>query len=248
MIGLLRKNRSRARPVPEPGSVEVDGQVIPVRFRVNKRARGLILRVETHAGGGGEAVVTLPPGVDRDTALEFAEERAFWIMERLIKAPPSVCFDDGAVIPFLGADHMIRHQPGQRTPVIRDGGVLLVGGQPEHLPRRLKEWLKKEARRKIELQVIELTAKIEKRHSRISIRDTRSRWGSCSSSGALNFSWRLVMAPEWVLDYVVAHEVAHLAEHNHSPDFWAVVAHLNDDAIPARDWLAKYGEALHHYG
>ncbi len=243
MIGLLRKKRRHF--VPESGHIDAGGRTIPVRFRVHARARRMILRVDAQTG---EAIVTLPTGMDRDTALQFAEERGHWIIERLNKALPSTPFMDGAIIPFLGVDHVIRHHAGQRAPVSRDAGQLLVGGRPEHLSRRLEAWLKKEARRVIESRVIDLSARIDQRHGRITIRDTRSRWGSCSSTGSLNFSWRLVLAPEWVLDYVVAHEVAHLAEHNHGPAFWAIVGQLNDDAVAARRWLGKHGETLHRYG
>ena len=243
MIDLLRRKRSRA--APEGGHIDVDGRSVPVRFRIHTRARRMILRVDSRTG---EAIVTVPAGVDRDTALQFAEERAHWIVERLDKAPPPAPFKDGAIIPYLGVEHVVRHHAGQRAPVSREGGYLYVGGQPKYLSRRLTSWLKKEARRLIEERVIDLSAKIDRRHRRVTIRDTRSRWGSCSVTGSLNFSWRLVLSPEWVLDYVVAHEVAHLAEHNHGPVFWSIVDQLNDNATAARAWLGENGESLHRYG
>jgi len=243
MIDLFRTERPKQ--AMEDGTIDVDGRIIPVRFRVNARARRLILRVDALTGG---AVVTVPAGVGREAALQFARARGVWVLERLDKAPPPVVFEDGVIVPFLGADHVVRHQPGQRQPVICGEGKITVGGQPEHLSRRFKTWLRKQARQQVENRVIRLSEQVGKRHGRISIRDTRSRWGSCSSTGALNFSWRLVLAPEWVLEYVVAHEVAHLVEHNHSPAFWAVVGQLNDDASAARDWLGMHGEALHRYG
>lgn len=244
-MNLLRKKRSSRDLPPEDGHLTIDGREVPVRFRVNGRARRMILRVEARTG---EAVVTLPPGADREAAMAFVAERSFWIAERLIKSPAAMPFEDGVTIPVLGVDHVIRHQPTQRTPVLCENGVMLVGGKPEHLPRRVKDWLKKKARQEIEACVIELTPRIHKKHGRITIRDTRSRWGSCSSTGALNFSWRLVLAPSWVLEYVVAHEVAHLAEHNHSPAFWAIVDELNGNAKAGRDWLSRHGEGLHRYG
>lgn len=244
-MNLLRKKRSRLAPAPEDGQIDIDGQSVPVRFRVNARARRMILRVDARTG---EAIVTLPSGADRDAAMAFVSERSFWIAERLIKSPSATPFEDGATIPVMGVDHVIQHQLEQRTPVLCEAGTLLVGGKPEHLSRRVKDWLKKKARQEIEGQVVDLASRLDKRHGRITIRDTRSRWGSCSSTGALNFSWRLILAPSWVLDYVVAHEVAHLAEQNHSPAFWAIVEGLNGNAKAARDWLSRHGEGLHRYG
>lgn len=129
-----------------------------------------------------------------------------------------------------------------------EDGAILVAGQPEHLPRRVGDWFKREAKARIEPLAGNLAAEIDRRAGRITVRDTRSRWGSCAYSGNLSFSFRLVMAPEHVLRYVVAHEVAHLAEHNHSPAFWAVVERLDPAYETARAWLAAYGEDLHRYG
>lgn len=241
----LRKKRTKKKPVPEGAQIDVDGRTVPVRFRVNARARRMILRVDARAG---EARVTLPPGVARETAMAFVEERTFWIAKQLVRSSGAVPFEDGAVFPLLGEEHVIQHQPDQRTPVLVEDGVVHVGGKPEHLARRVRDWLKKEARREISSRAGSYADQIGREHGRITIRDTRSRWGSCSSSGGLNFSWRLVLAPIWVLDYVVAHEVAHLVEHNHSPAFWAVVDSLNSDARAGREWLSRHGEKLHGYG
>jgi len=238
---LLRKKS----PAPEIGHIDIDGQSVAVRFRINARARRMILRVDAKTG---EAVVTLPPRSSRDMALEFVRDRAHWIAEQRSKSMPMVSFENDMRLPLLGIDHIVRHQPEQRTPVLCKDGEIWVGGKPEHLPRRLVDWLKKQARTEIECRVHRYADRLQRKHGRITIRDTRSRWGSCSSTGALNFSWRLILAPEWVLDYVVAHEVAHLVEHNHSAAFWAIVARLNDDAKAARKWLLQHGEGLHRYG
>ena len=226
-------------------SLIVEGREVPLRFRVNKRARRLILRVDDENDG---AIVTLPPYVARDEARRFAEERADWIARRLEKQLPRVPFADGVVIPVLGTERTIRHVGGTRRPVICTDNELRVAGAAEHLPRRVADWLKAEARRQIEPRALDMAEIIDRRCRRITIRDTRSRWGSCAHDGGLNFSWRLVLAPLWVLEYVVAHEVAHLAEHNHSDRFWAVVNRLNGDAERGRAWLGVHGPALHRYG
>lgn len=226
-------------------SLVVEGREVPLRYRVNKRARRLILRVDDDNDG---AIVTLPPYVARAEARRFAEERADWLARRLEKQPPRTPFADGVAIPVLGVERVIRHIGGKRRPVVCTGDELQVAGAPEYLSRRVADWLKAEARRQIEPRVLAMADTIGERCRRITIRDTRSRWGSCAHDGGLNFSFRLVMAPDWVLEYVVAHEVAHLAEHNHGPRFWAVVERLNGDAERGRAWLSVHGPALHRYG
>jgi len=250
---IWRKPKSKPKPKPKTQGYEhVDGGTIvlgneeaPLMFRHNARARRMILRTDPKTGG---AVVTLPPGVDYETAREFAQGRAGWLVSRLAKTPPVMVFCDGATVPYLGTEHEIRHRPDMRGTVVLEDGALLVAGKAEHLARRLRDWMKAEARREISQRAGEKAAALGKKHGRITIRDTRSRWGSCSHGGDLNFSWRLVMAPHWVLDYVVAHEVAHLVEHNHSPRFWAQVARISDDVERACDWLKRHGAHLHQYG
>ena len=229
------------------GTIDLGNGEAPITFRHNKRARRMILRPDPKTGG---AIVTLPPGTDYETAREFVEDRAGWLMTRLATTPELVDFTPGAVVPYLGFDHEIRHMPDMRGhgPVVCEDGLLLVSGKVEHLARRLRDWMKKQAREEITRQAGIMAGALHKTHGRITIRDTRSRWGSCSSTGGLNFSWRLIMAPDWVLDYVVAHEVAHLVEHNHSKHFWKQVALISDDVDRACKWLKQNGTRLHQYG
>ena len=222
---------------------------MPLRIRRNNKAKRLILRADPATGG---AVVTCPPWVSDDEARAFAERQEGWIRERLADAPQAVCFADGVEIPFLGKPHIIRHRPDARGGVwaetddeIRE---IHVTGQVEHLPRRLGDWLKRESRRRIVPQAETFAETLGVKPGRITLRDTRSRWGSCAANGNLNFSWRLVLAPENVLTYVVAHEVAHLREHNHSPRFWALVRDLYPEMDACRDWLRDHGAALHMIG
>lgn len=223
----------------------IDGREVPLRFRINKQARRLILRVDDVNDG---ALVTLPPYVSQAEARRFVEERADWLGRRLDKRPTRTVFEDGAVIPVHGVERTIRHVGEARRPVVCRDDALEVSGRAEHLPRRVSDWLRTEARRQIEPRALTMAAQIDRKIKRITIRDTRSRWGSCAIDGSLNFSFRLVMAPLWVLEYVVAHEVAHLVEHNHSPAFWRVVARINDDAERGRAWLGTHGVSLHRYG
>ncbi|MBT7944473.1 MAG: M48 family metallopeptidase, partial [Alphaproteobacteria bacterium] len=137
----------------------------------------------------------------------------------------------------------------EKRGVVRLGfGEILVAGGQEHLARRVRDWFKGEARDRIRPLVRDKALVLGRTPGRITVRDTKSRWGSCSHDGNLSFCWRLVMAPATVLDYVVAHEVAHLVEHNHGPDFWRLVGTLTGDMDGGRDWLKRNGERLHRIG
>jgi len=144
-----------------------------------------------------------------------------------------------------GEDHLIVRS--ENGPVAVDEKVIRVGGRVEHMPRRLLDFLKKEAKREMETRAFEYAAQIGARPRRITVRDTASRWGSCSSTRSLSFSWRLILAPPYVVDYVVAHEVAHLKEMNHGPGFWRLVRGLVGDVKRPQAWLAQHGAALHRY-
>ena len=125
--------------------------------------------------------------------------------------------------------------------------ALCIAGDPAHLPRRVSDWLRRECRRDLERAVAQAAAAIGKRSPPITLRDTASRWGSCTSSGRLNFSWRLILAPSFVLDYLAVHEVAHLVHMNHSPKYWALCRSLNADTDRAEAWLNTQGTSLHRY-
>ncbi len=228
--------------------VELGGKRVPVRIYRNTRARRIILRIDDRNGDGDGVSVTLPRRTPLREGLDLIHEKAAWVLDRLGGLPPRVAFADGASVPLGGVDHTIRHVLDGRGVVRREGAEILVAGGPEHLARRLRDWLKKEARSQIGRLVGDKAAALGRTAGRITIRDTRSRWGSCSAEGNLSFCWRLVMAPETVLDYVVAHEVAHLAEHHHGPKFWRLVESLTSDMEASREWLRLNGEALHRYG
>lgn len=228
-----------------PEVLLLDGREVPVTVRRNRRARRLILRLDPQTGG---AVVTLPWTLPKAAAYAMVREKAGWVLARLKRQPAPVAFADGAEVPFLGEPHRVRHVPERRGTVRREGGEILVTGGTEHLPRRLEDWLKKEARREIAERVRRKSLLLGRAAGRVTLRDTRSRWGSCAANGNLNFSWRLVLAPEFVLDYVVAHEVAHLKVRDHGPRFWRAVEDLTPHAKEAKAWLNRHGSALHGYG
>ena len=232
-----------AKPPAQP--LLVDGIDAPVSLTVSPRARRLSLRLDS---ASGEVRVVAPHAVPVAEVTRFVARHADWVHRRLAALPPYNPFVDGGLVPYLGAEHAIRHDPSRRRPVERVDGAFLIGGQPAHLARRLTDHLKAEARREISARAHDKATAIRRRVAGITVRDTRSRWGSCSGTGRLNFSWRLILAPEPVLDYVVAHEVAHLAEMNHGPRFWSLVERLHPDMDGARRWLRVHGAGLHRYG
>ena len=231
--------------------IDLDGRLVAVRFRRNRRARRLIIRIDPGIDG---VTVTLPPGIGREEGLDLIHRRQSWVLGGLDALPPRVPFAAGAHVPFLGRDHLIRHQQGRGVPVLRAGDIITVTGRAEHLARRLSDWFRQQARNEIMPRIDQKAALLGpldpegRRAGQVSIRDTRSRWGSYAVNGGFSFSWRLVIAPEFVLDYVVAHEVAHMKIMDHSARFWAVVERLADDVQGARDWLKTHGDAVHRYG
>ena len=229
-------------------SLELAGRRVPVRLYRNNRARRVILRIDDHGDDGDVVVVTLPRGASQAEGLALVVDKAGWVLERLDGLPPRVPFADGQSLPLGGIEHLIRHVPQIRGGVWREGAKIFVCGRPEHVSRRIRDWLKGQAREQIAPRVRDKAATLGQRAGRISIRDTKSRWGSCSQDGNLSFCWRLVMAPITILDYVVAHEVAHMIELHHGPRFWRTVKGLTEDMDEAREWLSENGEKLYRYG
>lgn len=243
---IWRASKKKQAIEPEgPVTVDLRGRQVELQVRRNHRARRINLRIDPSAGG---AVLTLPLDAPLEEGIGLARQKAHWLISRLDALPPHIPFTDGAEVPVLGRPHRVRHLPGRRGVVRSEDGELLVSGRPEHLSRRLVDWLRQEAKRQIVPRAEAKAALIDRRVGRITVRDTRSRWGSCSANGNLSFCWRLVMTPEDVLDYVVAHEVAHLKYRSHGPRFWQTAGKLTRDMEEARAWLLQHGETLHRYG
>ena len=215
-----------------------------LRVRRSRRARRFLLHVDV----AGAAELVIPRRAAFADGMAFAREKAGWIESHLARVPRPVPFADGHRIPLLGESLRIRHVEQLFEDFWRQRSDLFVACAQPELPRRVESWLRAEAGRQIRARARDKADVIDRRIARISLRDTRSQWGSCSHNGNLNFSWRLVMAPEPVLDYVVAHEVAHLAELNHTRRFWNVVDGLCDDVDGSRAWLRRHGAELHRYG
>ncbi|MGV2979274.1 M48 family metallopeptidase [Camelimonas sp. ID_303_24] len=246
LMRLFRRSISEADTV----SVRSGEEVFAVILRRRHDARRFTLRVSQVTG---EATLTMPQRGDVRAAVRFAEAHGDWIAARLRRVPRRIEFRPGAIALVRGARLPIVWQASARAvPVIAphpDGGMMiLTGGDPRHVPRRVQEFLRREAARDLERAVERHSRTLGVRARSITLRDQRTRWGSCTAAGRLNFSWRLIMAPPEVLDYLAAHEVCHLREMNHSERFWALVYSLCPGTDDAEAWLKANGAGLHRYG
>lgn len=262
MLKRLKLGRVETMEVP------INGLDVPLVLRRSARARRFSLQVSE---ARRSAVLTVPAYSNFTDAEDFLRRHMDWLKERLDGLCDPVPFADGAIIPLRGLAHRLDFAgPVRRrgvvwiedtkdaplAPVWPDGlkdaeaalPLLKVAGEGHHAPRRLLDWLKRQAQADLKLRVGIHANRLGLNPKRISVRDQITRWGSCSSTGALSFSWRLILAPPFVLDYLAAHEVAHLEEMNHGPRFWALVARTMPRQAEARDWLHAHGSHLHAFG
>ena len=193
----------------------------------------------------GRVTLTLPRGVAEAEALAFAQERGDWIRKQLADHVAPTPVKIGSCLPVLGEFRQIVSGTGRR--VVMTNRALAVPGDEDQVARKLGAFLKQLARTELAYASDQYARALGRSYNKLTMRDTRSRWGSCSSTGGLMYSWRLIMAPAEVLRYVAAHEVAHLAEMNHSARFWATVERLYGDYSTPRAWLRNEGHALHQY-
>jgi predicted metal-dependent hydrolase len=236
----------------EPTSITVtcDRAEFSVRVRRHRQARRYTLRIHAVTR---EVMLTMPPRGSLKDAQVFAQKHSAWIAARLARLPQATAFAEGGIVPLRGVEHRIEHRRGARgvvwTEVARDGERLLcVAGQSPNINRRVIDFLKREALHDLERLSHAYAAQLGVKIRRITMRDQASRWGSCSSTGMLSYSWRLILAPPFVLDYLAAHEVSHLVELNHSPKFWRVLSGICPDMERAKTWLNAHGASLHRYG
>jgi predicted metal-dependent hydrolase len=235
----------------EKAELEIDGDILPLILKRHRRARRMILRLDRR---GTAIVLTMPYRATRKSALEFARTQARWIRSRLESELQHIPFAEGSIIPLRGRAHAIRLKEGRRgtvrvaAPTGEAPGLIEVAGESAHLARRLTDWLKAECKKDVVAASLAYAKAMDVTVRKVSVRDQASRWGSCSASGQLSFSWRLILAPGFVLDYVTAHEVAHLVHMNHGAKFWALVAKHCEDFQMARSWIRCFGKELHCYG
>jgi predicted metal-dependent hydrolase len=244
--------KSRASKTRSQEHLKIHGLDDLVEVRRHPAARRMTLRVSRTSRS---VIVTVPMQCDLRHAGKFLSTHLDWVRERLTNMPTPEPFEHGGLVPLRGIPHRIVFVGTRRgAPVVeiveskRSKPQLHVSGGSEFAPRRLRDWLISEARKDLTAQVRYHANRLSLRAGRLSVRDQTSRWGSCSSTGNLSFSWRLIMAPAVILDYVAAHEVCHLAEMNHGPRFWALVEKTCPKTEEAKNWLNIYGLDLHRYG
>ena len=261
MFKLFRQTQNdaaREKPAPakpaRPSELVLthDGVTIHVAVKRVASARRFTLRVR---GATRDAVLTMPRRATLKDAREFAERHAAWVGVRLDRLPRATPFIDGTIFPLRGISTRIIHSDGARGLIrvervtLNDCAALLhVGGASAHVERRVLDYLKRESRRDFEIATERCTAQLGIKMPPVKLRDTVSRWGSCSSAGTLNFSWRLILAPAFVLEYLAAHEVAHLKHMDHSARYWRVCHALFPRTDEAETWLKHHGASLHRWG
>jgi predicted metal-dependent hydrolase len=246
----LRALLDRRQSQPQTFQIAFDQEIFLVNVRRHRRARRYTLRIH---GATREVVLTMPPRGSVREAKAFAQKHGGWIAARLKRLPAAAPFADGTVLPLRGVEHRVTHRPGRRGTVWTEhcerGALLLcVAGEAPHIGRRVGDFLRREAHRDLADASHRAAATLGVTVKRISVRDQTSRWGSCSTTGVLSYSWRLILAPPFVLEYLAVHEVAHLVEMNHSPRFWRLVGRMCPDADRAKAWLDQNGADLHRYG
>lgn len=225
-----------------------NGEQVPIIIDTRRGLRNITLRPKTRPNR--EIHISKPWLVPMSSALRFVETKRRWIERIYASAPEKSHVKNGDVIEFLGRHVQIIHDPSRRANkfVLCDNGMctLIVGGDVSMLERRVRDFIKEQFLASVK-QMIK-TAPQELRPARIAIRDTTSRWGSCSTSGTMSFSWRLAFAPTDVMRYVVMHELAHMRHMDHSPQFWATVSELYGFGVErAKRWLSQHGAELHQY-
>ena len=229
------------KTVPLTNHILAGDPPVPVILRRSSQVKRISLRISSL---DGRVTLTMPSSVPDYEALDFAESKRAWILTHLSQQQPQVIVRSGAMIPVEGVTRRAEIYSGRAVRI--EYGVIQV---PQHRPAgpTLRAALKERARDRLIAATDYFAARLGRRVTRITLRDTRSRWGSCTSTGGLMFSWRLILSPPDVLRYVAAHEVAHLAEMNHSPAYWRVLSDLHGPFETQRTWLKTHGADLHRY-
>jgi predicted metal-dependent hydrolase len=225
--------------------VPVRGALATVAFRRSARASKISLRIDASQGG---IVITLPMRASRRAGLSLLQTHEAWVAEKLAALPSALPFKAGAIVPVCGAPHVITPTRQGRGGAWIEAGRIYVTGEPQFLARRVTDCLKRLARQKLTALTAEKARLAGLTPKGVRVKDTKTRWGSCAPDGTLAFCWRLILAPDFVQDYVVGHEVAHLRHMNHGRNFWALTEKLTVHRAAASAWLGANGQALLRIG
>lgn len=247
ILGFLNR---RERPAAEKMTVFSGERSFELAVVRHPRARRYTIRVRD---AYRDVVLTMPRRGSLADAHNFAQKNVGWIASKLARLPDVVPFEDGEIVPFGGVPHRIAHRAKARGTVwveLDESGnaLLCVAGDRKHVSRRITDFLKREAKKALTQRSRLYAGKIGVTIGRIGLRDSATRWGSCSESGSLSYSWRLILAPDYVLDYLAAHEIAHRIELNHSDRFWSLLDSMTPDRVRAEAWLGAHGNGLHRFG
>ncbi|MCL2537999.1 MAG: M48 family metallopeptidase [Alphaproteobacteria bacterium] len=218
--------------------VLASGEEIPIIFNTKSGVRNIVLRPKVSPTR--ELHITLPRLVSHARAMKFVAEKQRWLEKIFARAPEKIKLKSGDIITVFGKETLLTNNKSETQHAI------IVGGSPEFFERRVRDEIKKQFLARVKCEIA--AAPREFRPARIAVRDTTSRWGSCSASGTISFSYRLAFAPPAVMRYVILHELAHRKHMDHSPDFWRLVSELYGPGVErAKLWLSKNGQSLHKY-
>lgn len=210
----------------------------------SQSANKLILRIDAKER---IPVLSVPAFCSQRRAVKFVNDNMDWILQALAKLPEVKKFADGESISLFGQQVVICHRPDEKGGVWLENNLLCVSGKAEFLHRRVRDYIKRQAGDKFYERSKKLAEQIGCKLNGVVIKDTKSRWGSCSSLHNINYSWRIALAPEFVIDYLMAHEVSHLKHQDHSDAFWACVAQLCPEWSQGNSWLRRNGKSLYAY-
>jgi predicted metal-dependent hydrolase len=224
--------------------LKINEHIVPINISSNKKAKRYILKAD-HVSR--QIKLTTPTRYCDSQIEEFITAKQNWIWQQYKALNEKITFQNGLTIPILGKEYKITYLANGEKPIELVDNMLLVSGRESLLPTKIKHFLQQHIKSEIITLVNAKSKATGENYSKITLKEMKSRWGSCNSKRTLCFCWRIVFAPQEVLDYLVAHEVAHLTHMNHSPQFWQLVAQLNNDCMKNRNWLKKNGSQLYLY-
>ena len=216
----------------------------PLKINSSLKNRRMTIRIDSKARA---AVLSVPKFYSKKRAYEFIKKHQNWIEEKIYSLPQIHKFAPEEQIDIFGKKITLKYdEKRSRIPLLKND-ELYIGGEVAFFHRRVKDYIKKEAKKEFQQRSVLMAQKIGCQIKSISIKDTKSRWGSCSSLKNINYNWRIALAPEYVIDYLMAHEVAHLKHQDHSTNFWECVQYLYPEMEKSRLWLKQNGQTLYLY-